>query len=147
MSRWKLSFPSYFRNSSQIPTCRWYGFIPSRRFPDFPLLVILGKFEPVEFSTVLAFHSRTCGIFNSLLSQNKTTNIEMCDRTVVCFTVIRFARVIVNLMCLKEMEVMRRGTMLQVRQLWLSSYFMKGHSKWDNIKDTKVHFAYYFCRL
>ncbi|EFO22235.2 hypothetical protein LOAG_06251 [Loa loa] len=36
------------------------------------------------------------------------------------------------------MEVMRRGTMLHTRRLWVSSYFMKGHSKWDNIKDTKL---------
>ncbi|VDK89331.1 unnamed protein product [Onchocerca ochengi] len=36
------------------------------------------------------------------------------------------------------MEVMRRGMILRVRQLWVSSHFMKGHSKWDNIKDTKL---------
>uniref|UniRef100_A0A915PDC7 Transcriptional regulatory protein n=1 Tax=Setaria digitata TaxID=48799 RepID=A0A915PDC7_9BILA len=32
---------------------------------------------------------------------------------------------------------MRGGTMLHRRWLWMSSHFMKGHSKWDNIKDTK----------
>uniref|UniRef100_A0A0R3S290 Translational activator of cytochrome c oxidase 1 n=1 Tax=Elaeophora elaphi TaxID=1147741 RepID=A0A0R3S290_9BILA len=36
------------------------------------------------------------------------------------------------------MEVIRRGTMLRARRLWVSSHFMKGHSKWDNIKDTKL---------
>ncbi|KAL4003328.1 Transcriptional regulator family protein [Acanthocheilonema viteae] len=35
------------------------------------------------------------------------------------------------------MELMRRITILRARRLWVSSYFMKGHSKWDNIKDTK----------
>ncbi|KAM3723000.1 Translational activator of cytochrome c oxidase [Dirofilaria immitis] len=37
-----------------------------------------------------------------------------------------------------EMEVMRHGRILYVSRLWVSSNFMKGHSKWDNIKDTKL---------
>lgn len=41
---------------------------------------------------------------------------------------------------LQEMEVMRRRMILHARHLWISSHFMKGHSKWDNIKNTKVHF-------
>ncbi|VDO68596.1 unnamed protein product [Onchocerca flexuosa] len=36
------------------------------------------------------------------------------------------------------MEVMRREMLLHARRLWVSSHFMKGHSKWDNIKDTKL---------
>lgn len=36
------------------------------------------------------------------------------------------------------MEVAQHRTMLCARRLWISWYRMKGHSKWDNIKDTKV---------
>ncbi|VDK76345.1 unnamed protein product [Litomosoides sigmodontis] len=36
------------------------------------------------------------------------------------------------------MEVARRGTALCARRLWTSWYRMKGHSKWDNIKHTKL---------
>ncbi|VDM11125.1 unnamed protein product [Wuchereria bancrofti] len=36
------------------------------------------------------------------------------------------------------MEVFRCRMMLHARRLWISPHFMKGHSKWDNIKDTKL---------